>query len=150
MTSTQLTIQDVEDVHVPDIIAVWAASGILRPWNDPHLDLSFARRSEQSTVLVGLLEGRVVATAMVGEDGHRGWVYYLATHPDVQRRGFARAMMGAAEAWLRARGVWKMQLLIRADNAEARGFYERIGFRDTQAVCYQKVISGDAATGDAR
>jgi ribosomal protein S18 acetylase RimI-like enzyme len=43
--------------------------------------------------------------------------------------------------WLRGRGVWKMQLLIRGDNALAKGFYERLGYRDTGTACFQKVIA---------
>jgi ribosomal protein S18 acetylase RimI-like enzyme len=148
--SSELTIREIQDGDVPDVVALWGASGVSRPWNDPIADIAFARKSPQCIVLAGAIGQRLAATVMVGEDGHRGWVYYLATHPELQRRGIARAMMGAAEAWLRARGVWKMQLLIRADNAAAKGFYEKLGYGDTEAVCYQKVIIGDPASGDAR
>jgi ribosomal protein S18 acetylase RimI-like enzyme len=145
-----LTIRHIEDADLTEVVALWQASGVSRPWNDPLKDIAFAVESPHSAVLVGAIEGRISSTVMVGEDGHRGWVYYLATHPDLQRQGLARQMMDAAETWLQARGVWKMQLLIRNDNAAARGFYERIGFRDTQAVCFQKIINGDPGAGDAR
>jgi ribosomal protein S18 acetylase RimI-like enzyme len=92
-----------------------------------------------------MLEGKLVATTMVGEDGHRGWVYYVATAPELQRAGLGRAMMDAAEAWLVARGIWKLQLLVRADNQAAKGFYERLGYQDTGAICFQKVIGPSAA-----
>ena len=150
MERPELTIRQIEDGDEPQVVAVWTASGVSRPWNDPITDIAFARRSPQSTILVGESGEHVVATVMVGEDGHRGWVYYLATHPDGQRQGIAHRMMDAAEAWLKARGVWKMQLLIRADNAGAKGFYARLGYRDTEAVCYQKVILGDPSSGDGR
>jgi ribosomal protein S18 acetylase RimI-like enzyme len=150
MVLSKLTIREIDDADVPHVVELWIASGISRPWNDPLLDIAFARKSPQCILLVGVIEGRVVATTMVGEDGHRGWVYYVATHPEMQRRGIAREMMDAAEAWLRARGVWRMQLLVRAENVDARGFYERIGYGDTKTVCFQKVIAGDPASGDAR
>lgn len=146
----ELTIREIGDADVSQVVELWNASGISRPWNDPFKDIAFGRKSSQCVVLVGVIGQRVVATAMVGEDGHRGWVYYVATHPDLQRRGIARDMMSAAEVWLQARGVWRMQLLVRADNADARGFYERIGYRDTKTVCFQKVIAGDPASGDGR
>jgi len=148
--SRDLAIREIEDGDVAEVVALWGASGVARPWNDPITDIAFARKSPQCVVLVGAVGERLAATVMAGEDGHRGWVYYLATHPELQRRGIARAMMDAAEAWLKARGVWKMQLLIRADNAAAKGFYERLGYGNTEAVCFQKVISGDPDSADAR
>ena len=87
-------------------------------------DIAFARQGPHATILVAEAEGVVLGTCMVGEDGHRGWVYYLAVDPRHQRRGHGRALMAAAEAWLAARGVWKLQLLLRPDNAAVRDFYE--------------------------
>lgn len=150
MAAADLMIREIEDADVAQVVDLWIAAGVSRPWNNPHTDIAFARRSPQSIVLVGVVGQRTVATAMVGEDGHRGWVYYLATHPDVQRQGIARQMMSAAEAWLKARGIWKLQLLIRVDNGDARAFYEKLGYQNTQAVCFQKVIAGDPTSGDAR
>ncbi len=83
---------------------MWHAAGVSRPWNDPVRDIAFARRGPHSTVLVAELGGRIVATAMVGEDGHRGWVHYVAADPAHQCEGLGRAMMDAAEKWLAVRG----------------------------------------------
>jgi ribosomal protein S18 acetylase RimI-like enzyme len=135
-----LEIRDIADQDVPDVIALWNAAGVARPWNDPARDIAFARRDTHSTVLVGLDGGQIVASAMVGEDGHRGWVYYVAISPERQRSGLGRVMMQAAEDWLKQRGVWKVQLLVRADNAQATKFYDQLGYRDTRSVCLQKIL----------
>lgn len=133
-------IRDISDGDVEQVIALWHAAGVTRPWNDPAADIAFARRGPHATILVATVGGRVAATSMVGEDGHRGWVYYVATAPERQGSGLGRAMMEAAEAWLARRGVWKVQLLVRADNPRAVGFYEHLGYRDTGSVCMQKLI----------
>ena len=135
-----LEIRDIVDQDVPDVIALWNAAGVARPWNDPARDIAFARRDTHSTVLVGFDSGNIVASAMVGEDGHRGWVYYVAISPERQRSGLGRVMMQAAEDWLKQRGVWKVQLLVRADNTQATNFYDRLGYRDTRSVCLQKIL----------
>ena len=135
-----LDIRDIIDADIPEIIALWNASGVSRPWNDPERDIAFARRNEHSTVLVGRDGGQIVASAMVGEDGHRGWVYYVAIAPERQRSGLGRTMMQAAEDWLKQRGVWKVQLLVRGDNVQAANFYEQLGYRDTRSVCLQKIL----------
>ena len=63
-------------------------AGLTRPWNDPNADIALALATPSSTVLAGRIDGRLVATAMVGSDGHRGWVYYLAV---ARRAAAARA-----------------------------------------------------------
>ncbi|WP_158932730.1 GNAT family acetyltransferase [Acidisphaera sp. S103] len=138
--SIEAVIREMKDGDAEQVIAVWHGSGVARPWNDPVNDIAFARRNPHSTVLVACLSGQIVATAMVGEDGHRGWVYYVATDPRHQGRGYGQAMMLAAEKWLADRGVWKVQLLVRGDNAAVKQFYEHLGYHDTKSVCFQKVI----------
>jgi len=112
------------------VIAAWEAAGLTRPWNDPGDDFDRALAGPTSTVLVGVDDATVIATAMAGEDGHRGWVYYLAVREDARGRGLGRAMMAAAEDWLRARGAVKVQLMVRESNAGVIGFYEALGYED--------------------
>lgn len=112
------------------VIATWEAAGLTRPWNDPVVDFERALAGPTSTVLVGVQGTTVIATAMVCEDGHRGWVYYLAVREDARGRGLGRAMMAAAEDWLRARGTVKVQLMVRESNAGVIGFYEALGYED--------------------
>ncbi|MGY2050182.1 GNAT family acetyltransferase [Methylobacterium sp. JK268] len=134
-------IREVRDGDVAGLVALWHAAGVARPWNDPDTDIAFARAAPHATILVAERDGAVVGSAMVGEDGHRGWMYYVAVSPDLQASGIGRAIVQAAEIWLAARGIWKVQLLVRADNARAVGFYERLGYRDVGTTCLQKVIA---------
>ena len=135
-----IAIRGMADGEEAQVVALWIAAGVTRPWNDPLQDIAFARREPHSTLLVAERDGRVVATVMIGEDGHRGWVYYLAVDPARQRGGLGGRMMAAAEDWLRGRGVWKLQLLVREDNEAVRKFYEALGYVDTRTTCFQKKI----------
>ncbi len=108
--------------------ALWHEVGLTRPWNDPEADLRRALDGAASTVLAGLDDEALVATAMVGHDGHRGWVYYLAVSPDRQRRGYGSQLMEACELWLLDRGIPKINLMVRGSNEVAVGFYERLGY----------------------
>ena len=110
------------------VIALWTAAGLTRPWNDPARDFDRALAGPSSAVLVGVADGVLVATAMVGHDGHRGWVYYVAVREDARGRGLGTAIMRVAEAWLRDRAIPKVQLMVREDNAAAVGFYEALGY----------------------
>lgn len=130
----ELTIGELRSDEAEHAIALWHEQKLTRPWNDPRADLQFALGKPSSTVLAGRRGGRLVATVMVGHDGHRGWVYYVAIAGDCQGQGLGRAMMRAAERWLAERGVPKLQLMVRSDNARAIGFYETIGYERGDVV----------------
>lgn len=108
--------------------ALWAETGLTRPWNDPIADFRRAIVGATSVVLGIKQGGDVIGTVMVGNDGHRGWVYYLAVGCAHQRNGLGSELMRAAEAWLRKNGAVKVQLMVRNQNEAALGFYERAGY----------------------
>jgi ribosomal protein S18 acetylase RimI-like enzyme len=124
----QMEIAEVGPDLFEDVVALWEETGLTRPWNDARADLERAAAGAASEVLIGLGSGRLMATVMVGHDGHRGWVYYLAVRQDMQRHGYGRAMMSAAETWLRARGVPKLDLMVRNGNNAVDGFYRSLGY----------------------
>lgn len=133
-----LAIAEIADADVEAVVDLWARAGLTRPWNDPRDDIAFARSSGHAAVLVGREEGTIVASVMVGHDGHRGTVYYVGVSPDRAGSGYGRAIMAAAEAWLKARGVWKLNLLVRAGNEKVIGFYEKLGFSVPDRIPMEK------------
>jgi ribosomal protein S18 acetylase RimI-like enzyme len=138
--SNPATPRDAHATEAQAVIALWEACGLTRPWNDPQADFAQALAGPSSTILVLRDEageagqGDLAGSVMVGFDGHRGWVYYLAVAPARQRSGLGRVLMAAAEAWLRARGAPKIQLMVRADNSAALGFYEALGLERQPVV----------------
>lgn len=109
------------------VIALWESCALTRPWNDAAADYARAISGEHSDVLLMRAGDAIGASVMVGEDGHRGWVYYLAVAPDRRRSGLGARIMKAAEDWLRARGVPKIQLMVRDGNEDALAFYAALG-----------------------
>ena len=140
-----LVIADIADADVEAVIALWRRCGLTRPWNDPAADIALARRNPNSTVLVGRDGGAIVATAMVGHDGHRGWVYYVAVDPACRKKGLGRAIMAASEQWLRQAGLPKLQLLVRRENAQAGEFYKSIGYEEADTIVFAKWLDGRQA-----
>ena len=139
-------ISPITDADVPHVIALWQRCGLTRPWNDPAADIALARRGTNATILIGRADGAIVASALVGHDGHRGWVYYVAVDPDHQKKDFGRAIMAAAEDWLRAQGIEKVQLMVRPDNTKVRAFYDRLGYETQERVIYAKWLDGRPMT----
>jgi hypothetical protein len=141
-----LSITPITDADVDAVIALWQRCGLTRPWNDPGSDIAFARRGANATILVGRTANAIVASAMVGHDGHRGWVYYVAVDPEVQGKDFGRAIMSAAEDWLRQQGITKAMLMVRPDNKKVQAFYDRLGYETQERVIYAKWLDGRAMT----
>jgi ribosomal protein S18 acetylase RimI-like enzyme len=145
-TAQTLSITAIEDADIADVVALWQACGLTRPWNDPEADIALARRRANSTVLIGRNGAAIVATAMVGHDGHRGWVYYVAVDPDHRAQGHGRTIMNAAEDWLRQAGIAKLQLLVRRTNAKAGAFYQSLGYTEAETIVFAKWLDGREPT----
>ena len=143
-----LSITPSVEGDTPHIVALWRQCGLVVPWNDPHADIALAKRSGNSDVLVGRIDNRIVASVMVGHDGHRGWLYYLAVAPDRQHGGLGRAMVETAKVWLRDRGIPKVQLLIRDHNAAVQEFYESVGFSRKPLLVMEHWLDGRTASPD--
>ena len=145
-TTSALSIAPIEDGDVATVVALWQRCELTRPWNDPTADIALARRGPNSTILIGRDGEIIIATAMVGHEGHRGWVYYVAVDPDHRGKGHGRTMMDAAEDWLRNAGIAKLQLLVRPENAKVQAFYESIGYDEQPRIMYAKWLDGREIT----
>lgn len=120
----ELTAADADQA-----VALWQQAGLTRPWNDPTSDFARAVAGPSSAVL-GLKDsaGALIGTALVGHDGHRGWVYYLAVAEAWRGHGLGQTLMAACERWLSARGIPKIQFMVRSDNAGVIAFYDHLGY----------------------
>lgn len=140
-----LTVRSAAPADEPSIVELWRVCDLVAGYNDPTTDFRFAKAGACSDVLVGEDEaGHIIGSVMVGHDGHRGWLYYVATSPYVRGNGIGRQMVEAGEQWLCQRGVVKVQLLVRETNTQVVGFYERLGFEVAPRVIMSKWLSGAA------
>lgn len=122
---------------------LWKACGLVVPQNDPRRDIERKLKVNPELFLVGEQDRQIIATCMAGYDGHRGWINYLAVHPEHQRQGLARKIMTHAESLLRAAGCPKINLQVRSTNADVIAFYERLGFRIDAVTSLGKRLQSD-------
>jgi len=145
VTTSKLTIRPVKDGDEKDLIALWQDCGLLRPWNDPEQDIAHCRSTPTSDLFVGLLGNQIVASIMAGNDGHRGAVYFVATSPAHQGKGYGHQMVRHGESWLRGSGVWKINLMIRDGNDKVQGFYESLDYEsEPRTVMSHRIAQQDA------
>jgi ribosomal protein S18 acetylase RimI-like enzyme len=124
-----LTIRSATANDEAEVIALWRSCDLVASYNDPAADFRFAKAGACSDVLVaGDESGCICGSVMVGHDGHRGWLYYVASAQGVRGKGVGREIVAAGEQWLRERGVVKVQLMVRETNTGVVSFYEHIGY----------------------
>jgi ribosomal protein S18 acetylase RimI-like enzyme len=138
-----MKIRPYADADQANVVALWQACALTRPWNDPLKDIARKQGVQPEWFLVGELGGAVIASVMFGYDGHRGWMNYLAVAPEHQGQGHAKALIAQGEALLLAAGCPKISLLVRRSNTQVLGFYEALGYGQDDVVSLGKRLIPD-------
>ena len=125
------------------VIFIWEQCDLVRNWNNPNFDIQRKLNFQKELFFVGLLNDEIIATAMFGYDGHRGWLNYFAVLPNFQKRGFGKQLMTFGEMALIEKGCPKLNLQIRNDNTKAINFYQKVGYKEDAAVSFGKRLIED-------
>ena len=140
---SRFRIRSFQSSDTNSVIDIWEQCGLTRSWNNPHLDITRKLSCQSELFFVGEFASNVVATAMFGFDGHRGWLSYFAVLPNYQNRGFGRELLEFGEEQLKAIGCPKLNLQVRAANVEAMDFYRRVGYTEDNVVSFGKRLIAD-------
>ena len=140
---TLFSIRPYQSSDEASIVALWRACLLTRAWNDPHRDIARKLGTQADWFLVGSSDDELIASAMFGYDGHRGWVNYLAVLPSSQGKGYGAKMMHAGEALLAQAGCPKLNLQIRSTNASVMAFYRHLGYATDDVVSMGKRLIAD-------
>ena len=81
--------------------------------------------------LVLRVDGEPVCKAAIDyeEFAGAGEIMQLATHPDLEGRGYATRLIAAAEQRMRERGVSEARMSVEPDNDRAMGLYLHLGYQ---------------------
>ena len=112
------------------VVALWRACDLVKPQNDPWLDIERKMADSSWGFLIAEDGDEVIGSVMAGYDGHRGWINYLASLPSGQRKGVGTALMSRAAELLQERGCPKINLQVRDGNEAALAFYASLGYQD--------------------
>ncbi|MBN2071906.1 MAG: GNAT family acetyltransferase [Candidatus Krumholzibacteriota bacterium] len=127
-----------------EVVDLWRRCNLTVPWYDPSKDIDRKLQVDPELFLTGLISGMVIASVMGGYEGHRGWINYLAVHPEYRGMGYGREMMEAVEAMIAERGCPKINLQVRSYNKGVIEFYRKLGYRDDEVVSFGKKIVVDS------
>ena len=128
MEPASLTYRDFMADDTESVVGLWHVCGLTRPWNDPHKDIARKLTDRNGAFWVVEDAGDIIATVMIGYDGHRGTINYLAVTPAAQEQGIGGELMRRAEAYLIDLGCPKVSFCVRKDNLPVLSFYDRLGY----------------------
>jgi ribosomal-protein-alanine N-acetyltransferase len=97
-------------------------------WTAGQFWSELARMPETRWYVLARLAGRVVGYAGLFQAGAEADVQTVAVARSAQGRGIGRLLVEALVAAARSRGADVLHLEVRADNADARALYDRLGF----------------------
>lgn len=126
-----------------EVITLWERCALVHPSNNPAEDIRRKLAFQKDLFLVGLLDGKIIASVMAGYEGHRGWINYLAVDPEHRRKGFGRAIMAHAEQVLERVGAPKINLQVRGGNTDVIGFYRSLGYDVEDRASLGKRLKND-------
>ncbi len=112
----------------PQVVQLWHDCNLTIPANDPHKDIALKLAWQPNLFFVAAIDGKIIGTVMVGYEGHRGWVNYLAVASEHRKHGVGKALMQRAEMELKRLGCPKVNLQVRATNPAVVKFYKKIGY----------------------
>jgi ribosomal protein S18 acetylase RimI-like enzyme len=138
-----LTIRSYVREDQDAVVDLWKCCGLVRPNNDPYKDIARKLKVRPDLFLVGEVNHKLVASAMIGYEGHRAWINYLAVCPDHRKRGYARQLLAEAERRLHGEGCPKINLQVRTTNTEAIQFYKAIGYVQDDVLSFGKRLIPD-------
>ena len=143
MTVTLLLIRPFQEGDEEALVSLWNMCKLTVPWNNPYKDIARKLKVQAELFLVGYLEDKLIASVMGGYDGHRGWINYLAVHPDFQARGYGKQLMDNVETRLRKFGCPKINLQIRDANNKVLSYYQKLGFVEEKRISMGKRLEDD-------
>jgi ribosomal protein S18 acetylase RimI-like enzyme len=139
MTTTIMLFDN--QAHRDQVVALWnAVFGYESAHNEPLLVIDKKVTAKDGLFFVAIVDNQVIGTIMAGYDGHRGWIYSVAVHPEHRKRAVGSLLVNHAELALTERGCMKINLQIMAGNEPVTAFYASLGYAVEPRVSMGKRI----------
>ena len=142
MKNNQTRLEEFENTkHRKQVIELWkTVFGYESAHNAPEVVIDKKLQNTDSLFFIAQKGDKVVGTVMAGYDGHRGWIYSIAVHPDCQRQGIGSDLLLHAQGKLENLGCLKINLQIMEGNEAVQGFYTANGYSVEQRISMGKKL----------
>jgi ribosomal protein S18 acetylase RimI-like enzyme len=112
----------------PQLVRLWQRAFPNDPPRNEPTRMIDAKLAVDDLIFVAVEGEQIIAAAIAGYDGHRGWLYSVAVNETLRRKRVGSALVRHAVDVLRGLGCVKVNLQVRSTNATVVAFYESLGF----------------------
>ena len=139
-----VTIRPMVEEDIPAALTLWQGMpGIgLRAADSPPALARYLQRNP-GTSFVAFDSGQLVGVSLAGHDGRRGLLHHVAVAPALQKQGIGRRLVEACLAALKAEGIEKVNLWVKADNPAGMAFWNRVGGRERTDIVMVSILLSD-------
>ena len=120
------------------VLELWETCNLIVSWNDPEKDILRKLSVRDDLFILAEINKKIIATAMGGYDGHRGYIYYLAVLPEFQKKGVGSKILSVVEKKLLKIGCPKINLFVRNTNVQVKSFYKKNQYTFQESEIYGK------------
>ena len=120
------------------VLELWKTCNLIVSWNDPEKDILRKLSVRDDLFILAEINKKIIATAMGGYDGHRGYIYYLAVLPEFQKKGVGSKILSVVEKKLLKIGCPKINLFVRNTNIQVKSFYKKNQYTFQESEIYGK------------
>ncbi len=134
MIIRKMVIDDYEEIY-----NLWTSCpGMgLNNLDDSKNEIEKFLNRNPDTCFAALIDGKIVGTILVGNDGRRGYIYHTAVNPKYQRQGIAAKLVEAAVNALKEQGINKVALVVFDRNETGNAFWDSMGFSVRDDLVYR-------------
>ena len=126
----EMTIEDYDE-----IFALWQVT-TKRALSDADSRENIAKYLEHNKgmSLVGIVDGKIIATVLAGHDGRRGFIHHMAVLPEFRRKKIGHALAQTAIQKIREQGIDKTHIFCYQNNETGQSFWRDFGFEKREDV----------------
>jgi ribosomal protein S18 acetylase RimI-like enzyme len=130
---------------IPAALALWQGlPGIgLREADSPAALGRYLRRNPGCSFVALTEANELAGVSLAGHDGRRGYLHHVAVAERFRTRGLGRELVARCSAALKAEGIEKINLWVKAENASGLAFWNRVGGRERRDIVTVSIITGD-------
>lgn len=127
-----LHIRSYQQSDQNSVLSIWEACNLFpsKSGSDPKNELIISSALPNGEIILGEIDGKIVATIFVASTGINCWIWDLAVHPKWQRQGYGTQMLVYAENWAKRHKAHQTIIFTSKNNASLRFFYETQRYKE--------------------
>ena len=139
------TLRPMVEEDIPAALALWQGlPGIgLRDADSPAALARYLRRNPGCSFVALTQSGELVGVSLAGHDGRRGYLHHVAVALAYRKQGLGRELVERCAAALKAEGIEKINLWVKANNTTGLAFWNRVGGRERTDIVTVSIITGN-------